>query len=123
MIQQQSQLVQRQLYKLIEVVNIDIITDVPHAARELMLVKIRCFAHERGEVLGICEIFRANVIDAGPQSLMLEVEGRETKMVAIQKMLQPFGILEIARTGRVAMPRSSGVDTAFLDKQSVQRLF
>lgn len=114
---------QRQLYKLIEVVNIDIITDVPHAARELMLLKIRCFAHERGEVLDVCDIFRANVIDAGPQSLMLEVEGRETKMVAIQKMLQPFGILEIARTGRVAMPRSSGVDTAFLDKQSVQRLF
>jgi acetolactate synthase-1/3 small subunit len=73
--------------------------------RELVLVKVQSTQSSRSEIMQIAEIFRAKVIDISPKSLTLEATGSQQKVDAIIKMLKPFGIKELARTGRVALKR------------------
>lgn len=114
----------KQVNKLIYVKDVSDITSVPYVARELMLVKVRCSATQRGELRDLVEIFRLNVIDVGHATMTLEVQGREDKMSAIVDLLEPYGVLEIARTGRIALTRESGVDTKFLETmRSSTRIF
>lgn len=100
-----SRMVETQLRKLINVVSIDDVTDKPSLSRDLALIKVKVNAQTRAEVLQMCDIFRANVVDAGTDTLVLEVTGTEDKVWALVEMLQPFGILEMVRTGVVAMTR------------------
>lgn len=102
-----SKRVETQLRKLINVVSIEDVTDVPNLSRDLALIKVGVDADTRPEVLQMCEIFRANVIDVNPDSLILEITGTEDKIWALVQMLQPFGIMEMVRTGVVAMARGS----------------
>ncbi|MGI0481606.1 acetolactate synthase small subunit [Geminocystis sp. CENA526] len=104
----------KQLHKLINVIKVTDITDIPCVERELMLVKVNANPNTRGEVLQIAQIFRARVVDMSDDSLTLEVVGDPGKMVAIISMLNKFGIKEIARTGKVALVRESGVNTEYL---------
>jgi acetolactate synthase-1/3 small subunit len=104
----------KQLLKLVYVSSVTLLTKVPHVARELMLIKIACPPAQRGEVMDIATIFHGNVCDLSKTTLTMEVVGKEDKMRALQEVLEPYGILEIARTGRVALERESGVDTAYL---------
>jgi acetolactate synthase-1/3 small subunit len=101
--------------KLVNVKDVTDITSVPYVARELMLVKVRAFPSQRGEIRDLVQIFRASVIDVSRTTLTVEITGREDKMRAAVELLEPYGVLEIARTGRVALKRESGVDTAFLE--------
>jgi acetolactate synthase I/III small subunit len=104
----------KQLYKLINVLKVQDITEIPCVERELMLVKVNATASMRSEILEIVQIFRAKVVDVSEDSLTIEVSGDPGKMVAIVRMLNKFGIREIARTGKVSLIRESGVNTEYL---------
>jgi acetolactate synthase-1/3 small subunit len=99
--------VTKQLHKLINVLRI---AELPHdgsVERELALIKVGVEPGKRAEVLEIVEIFRAKVIDVDPDSVMIEATGTPEKVNALQEMLRPFGVIELARTGRVALGRGA----------------
>jgi acetolactate synthase-1/3 small subunit len=104
----------KQLYKLINVLRVQDVTNVPCVERELMLLKVTTTKSTRAEVLEIADIFRAKVVDLAIESLTLEVTGDPGKMAAIEQLLFKFGINEIARTGKIALSRDSLVDTEYL---------
>ena len=104
----------KQLYKLINVLKVQDITQIPCVERELMLVKVSASAANRAEVIQLVQIFRARIVDIAEDSLIIEIVGDPGKMVAIIQMLNKFGIREIARTGKVALTRESGVNTEYL---------
>lgn len=104
----------KQVTKLVYVDRVTNLNDGPFVARELMLVKVRADAARRGELVDLAAIFHASIVDVSPTTLTIEVTGKEDKMRALQAVLQPYGILEVARTGRIALVRDSGVDTKYL---------
>lgn len=104
----------KQLYKLINVLTVQDITEVPSVERELMLLKVNANSETRSEVLELANIFRAKVVDVAEDALIFEVAGDPGKMVAIVQVLDKFGIREISRTGKIALTRESGVNTEFL---------
>jgi len=104
----------KQLNKLINVITVRDLTDIPCVERELMLIKVNAAPAARSEIIEIAQIFRARVVDVSDESLTIEVVGDPGKMVAITKMLQKFGIREVARTGKISLTRDSGVNTEYL---------
>ena len=106
----------KQLRKLIDTLKVKDITDVPHVERELLLVKVHTpTARARDEVLRIVEIFRGKIVDVSPETYTVEVTGDEEKIDAILQLLKPFGIKEMARTGKVAMRRELAGEEGNLD--------
>jgi len=95
----------KQLSKLVNVVEVMDFKDGQTIARELVLVKVRADGRTRPEILQIKEIFRARIANLAHDSLIIEVTGDEEKVSAFLGLLEPFGILEIARTGRLALKR------------------
>lgn len=104
----------KQLYKLINVLKVQDITNIPCVERELMLLKINAPKEKRAQILDIATIFRAKVVDLAEDSLTLEITGDPGKIVAIEQLLQKFGILEVARTGKISLTRDSKVNTEYL---------
>jgi len=104
----------KQLYKLVNVLKVQDITEIPCVERELMLLKVNATSSNRSEVVELAQIFRARVVDVSEESVTLEVVGDPGKMVAIVQVLQKFGLREIARTGKIALTRESGVNTELL---------
>lgn len=100
----------RQLFKLIDVVSVLDITYDAMVDRELALIKVAATNFNRREVLDVVEVFRADVVDVHTESLIIQVLGDEGKVDAAVRMLEQFGVLEMVRTGRVAMLR--GIDTS-----------
>jgi acetolactate synthase-1/3 small subunit len=96
----------KQLNKLVSVLKVHDFTGEEFINRELALIKIQVTHECRAEILGIVEIFRAKVIDVSPKSYTIEITGDEEKIRAMTELLRPFGIKEIVRTGRIAMPRT-----------------
>ena len=97
--------VTKQLDKLIDVIRVTDITTQEIVARELALIKVNANASNRGEVIQIVQLFRANIVDVGAQSVVIEITGEEDKINALHDLLEPFGIIEMLRTGLVAMVR------------------
>ena len=97
--------VTKQLDKLIEVIRVSNISSEEMVARELALVKVRATADSRAEIIQIVNLFRAGIVDVGAQSMVIEVTGEEDKISALHDLLEPFGIIEMLRTGVVAMVR------------------
>ena len=97
--------VTKQLDKLIEVIRVSNITSEEMVARELALVKVKATAASRAEIIQIVNLFRAGIVDVGAQSMVIEVTGEEDKINALHNLLEPFGIMEMLRTGVVAMVR------------------
>lgn len=100
----------KQLYKLINVLKVEDLSIFTCVECEIMLIKIRLQNELRQEVLEIARIFHAKVVDLASESLILEVTGDTQKMMSIEKLLSKFGILQIARTGKIALIRDSGFD-------------
>ncbi|MBU2601497.1 MAG: acetolactate synthase small subunit [Actinobacteria bacterium] len=99
--------VTKQLHKLINVIKITDLDPATSVDRELVLVKVKATAENRSEIMQIAEIFRAKIIDVSKTMLVIEVTGTREKVGAIMKLLRPFGIVELVRTGRVAMSRGT----------------
>ena len=104
----------KQLYKLINILKVQDITNIPCVERELVLLKIRASKDNRSAILEIANIFRAKVVDIACEYLILEVTGDPGKMVAIEQLLYQYGIVEIARTGKISLVRASNVNTEWL---------
>ena len=86
----------------------EIVLDIsrePYVERDLMLVKISCTAEKRGELRQLVEIFRGRVVDIGPSTMMVEISGTEDKIEAFIDLIRPYGVLELARSGRIALVR------------------
>lgn len=99
--------IQKQLYKLIDVIKVVDISGSPMVGRELGLIKIGAEPTARPEILGIVDTFRAAVVDIGPSTLIVQVVGDSDKIDAMIELLKPYGIRELSRTGVTAMTRGS----------------
>lgn len=99
----------KQLDRLIDVIRVIDITQGKFVERELVLIKVKADTATRAEVIQIAEVFRANIVDVSTHSMTIEVTGRYDKIQAIIGMLRSFGIMEIARTGTVALLRDSAI--------------
>ncbi|NLW09483.1 MAG: acetolactate synthase small subunit [Firmicutes bacterium] len=97
----------KQLYKLIDVIKLSDITKDDAVERELALIKVHCNSTNRSEILQIVDIFRAKIVDVSQEGVIIEATGDSDKIQAILDLLRPFGIREIARTGKVALVRSA----------------
>lgn len=97
--------VTKQLYKLVDVIKIIDITEERAVERELVLVKVKADNSVRSEIVQIVDIFRGRIVDIGRSSLIVEATGDSGKIDAIEEALAPFGIIELVRTGKVAMVR------------------
>jgi acetolactate synthase-1/3 small subunit len=96
----------KQLCKLINVTDVLDVTDKPAVIRELALVKVKAGAGKRSEIIELAQVFRGRIVDVGPDSMTVEITGAEDRVNSLVSLLRPYGIEELARTGRVAMVRS-----------------
>jgi acetolactate synthase-1/3 small subunit len=97
--------VRKQLGKIITVVKVQDISSEDFVERDLMLLKVKATPMQRSEIVLLVEMFRGNVVDISRESLMVEISGRENKIEAFIDLMRPYGILELARTGRIALVR------------------
>ena len=100
--------VTKQLHKLVNVLKIRDLEPKDTLARELALFKISADGASRAEVLQICEIFRAKIVDVTRRSVIAEVTGTYEKVDAFERLVRPFGLIEMARTGEIAIARGRG---------------
>lgn len=98
--------VRKQLEKIVTVVRVTDISSQDHVERDLMLIKVQIPEGKRTEIRELVDTFRGRVVDVSPDQMMIELSGQEKKIEAFVDLMRPFGILELARTGRIAMVRS-----------------
>jgi len=96
------------LYKLIDVRRVEVLSTRASVTRDLAMIKVATSPLSRAEVMQLVHVFRARVVDVAPESLIVEITGSEDKVDGLVDVLRPFGILEMVRTGRVAMARGQG---------------
>jgi acetolactate synthase-1/3 small subunit len=99
--------VRKQLHKLVNVIEINDLDPDRSVDRELMLMKIKAAKDSRSEVIGIVDIFRGKIIDVSRESIIVEVTGTSAKLAAFEDLVRHYGIKELARTGKVALPRGA----------------
>jgi len=95
----------KQLNKLIDVIEVQDFREGEYVDRELVLLKVAADAKNRSEVMQICDIFRAKIVDVAHTALTIEITGTESKVAAFLELMESFGIRDLTRTGKVAMPR------------------
>ena len=96
------------LSKLVPVRRVDNITAAPSIARDLALIKVAATGDARTQVMQLVDVYRARIIDVSPESLVIETTGTEDKIDSLLEVLRPYGVMEMVRTGRVAMARGAG---------------
>ena len=104
----------KQLNKLVQIIEVKDITDSPCVERELMFIKVEASRSTRSEILEIVQIFRSRVVDISNVSITIEVTGDPGKVLTIQELLKAYRILEIVRTGKIAIEREYGINTEYL---------
>jgi acetolactate synthase-1/3 small subunit len=109
--------VRKQLEKIVTVVRVIDISKANYVERDLMLLKITALPSQRAEILGLVQVFRGRVVDVGPEQAMIEISGQESKIEAFIELMRPYGILELARTGRIALVRCGKGAAAGTDAQ------
>jgi acetolactate synthase-1/3 small subunit len=102
-----ARLVEENLRKLIPVAEVKDVTELPTVDRDLALIRVRCAPGERAEITQLAEIFRGRIVDVANDSVIIEVTGDEAKVDGLVQLLKPRGILEMVRTGKVAMVRGT----------------
>ena len=105
----------KQLGKLVNVTDVLDVTDKPAVIRELALVKVKAGAGKRSEIIELAQVFRGRIVDVGPDSMTVEITGAEDRVNSLVSLLRPYGIEELARTGRVAMVRSGDGSNGIYD--------
>jgi len=95
------------LYKLVPVLRVDNVTAIPSIARDLALIKVAATGDARAHVMQLVEVYRARIVDVGPETLVIETTGTEDKIDSLLDVLRPYGVIEMVRTGRVAMARGA----------------
>ena len=99
--------VRKQLAKLIDVVKIQDFSGMQYVERDLAIVRVNVPPNRRSEILEVVNIFRARVVDVGRSELMIEIAGTEEKVEAFIELMAPYAVKELARTGRIALPRAT----------------
>lgn len=94
-----------QLEKLVNVRTVKVLSDISNVTRELVLIKVKAPASVRNDIIQIAEVFRGRIIDISTETLTIEITGEEHKTTALMDMLKVYEILEVARTGKVALDR------------------
>jgi len=97
--------VRKQLEKIVTVVKVLDISMEDCVERDLMLIKSDAAPERRGEIQTLVQIFRGRIVDVSPEQLMVEISGQEQKIEAFIELMRPYGIVELARTGRIALVR------------------
>jgi acetolactate synthase I/III small subunit len=97
--------IEANLYKLVNVIDVQDVTHQPSVTRDLALIKVQVGPERRAEVNGLSEIFRAHIVDVAADSVIVEITGTEDKIEGMIELLRPIGIVEMVRTGQVSMTR------------------
>jgi acetolactate synthase-1/3 small subunit len=97
--------IEANLYKLVHVLKVENVTAMPTVYRYLALVKVAATVETRTQIMQLADVFRARVVDVAPDSLIIEITGTDEKIDGLLEILRPFGLLEVARTGCLAMSR------------------
>ena len=97
--------VEANLYKLVNVIDVQDVTNQPAVARDLALIKVQASPEQRAEIANLAGIFRAKIVDVAPDSVIVEITGTEDKVESLVELLRPIGIIEMVRTGLVEMLR------------------
>ena len=97
----------KQLHKLIDVIKVTDISEVPHVERELVFIQVKSDARNRGEIMDLLKIFRGRVIDLSKQIMIIESTGDIAKVDAMIESLRPYGIKEVVRTGKIGLLRGA----------------
>jgi acetolactate synthase-1/3 small subunit len=103
-----AEMVEHNLMKIVNVIGVQDVTHEPAVLRDLALIKVKTDHRSRFEIMQLVEVYRAKVVDVCPNSVIIEVTGPESKLDSMVDMLKPYGIIEMVRTGLVAMVRGSG---------------
>ena len=111
--------IEANLYKLVNVIRVENITAQPSVYRDLAMIKVAAREPSRGAIMQLVTVFRARVVDVSPESLIIEITGTEDKVDGLVEMLRPYGVLEMARTGRVAMSRGAGASTPIVESLEI----
>jgi acetolactate synthase-1/3 small subunit len=101
----EARLVEANLYKLVNVIDVQDVTGQPAVFRELALIKIEAAAEQRTEIISLANVFKAKIIDVGTESLIMQITASEDRVDSLIELLSPWGVVEIVRTGHVAMMR------------------
>jgi acetolactate synthase I/III small subunit len=104
--------IEANLYKLVNVLSVEDITNQPNIVRDIALIKVKAPPAKRSEVLQLCQVFRARAVDVGPDTLVVEITGTQDKIMGLLTILEPFGVLEMVQSGTVAMTRGGISDAA-----------
>jgi acetolactate synthase-1/3 small subunit len=107
------------LEKLVDVLFVSDVTDKSNVIRDLALIKVSADPHRRAEILQICDVFRARIVDMGERSLIVEITGDQDKIDGLTAVLAPFGITEMVQCGAMAMTRG---ETDEIEREIHQRL-
>lgn len=102
-----ARLVEANLYKLVNVIDVQDVTGQPAVLRELALIKVAATPERRTEIISLANVFKAKIVDVCPDTLILQITASEERVDSLIELLRPAGILEIVRTGHVAMMRGS----------------
>lgn len=108
--------VRKQLEKIITVVRVIDFANREFVERDLMLMKVSTAGGRRSEVIELVDVFRARIVDVSPGHVMIEIAGQERKLEAFVDLMRPFGILELVRTGRIALLRSNEDNVDIADR-------
>ena len=107
----------KQLYKLVNILKVEDITNLPCIEREIMLIKIKTELDERSKILEIATVFRAHIVDLSENSIIIEATGDPGKIAALEQLLSKFAIQEIARTGKISLVRGSQISTSYINSR------
>lgn len=107
----QARRIEANLYKLVNVLLVENITNQPSIVRDLAMIKVAATHEARSHVLELASVFRARVVDVAPESLTIEITGAEDKIDGLLEVLRPYGVLEMVRTGIVAMRRGKATSS------------
>jgi len=100
------------LYKLVPVRRVENLTAAPAITRDLALIKVAAAGEARTQVMQLMDVYRARIVDVSPESLIIETTGTEDKLDSLLEVLRPYGVIEMVRTGRIAMARGTAQKTA-----------